>query len=141
MQSKVEGKFVVARLKEGEDYLESLEKIAQKHNITSGVILNSIGMFSDVELGFFKGKGKYQINKFEGPLECVSVQGNISTMDNELKTHIHVTLSNEKSKAFAGHLEQATVAVTAEILILKLDQVDLTRSIEEETGLAGLNLK
>lgn len=141
MQSKEEGKFVLARLEEGDDYQKSLQKIAKKHKISSGVIVNSIGMLKDVKLGFFKGKGEYKLNEFEGPLECVSTQGNFATMDGEIKTHIHVTLANENSQALAGHLEQATVAVTAEITILKLNQVELIRSIEEETGLAGLRVK
>ncbi len=140
MQSKVEGKFVTARFKEGDDYTKSLHKLARKHDIKSGFILNSIGMLRDIELGYFKGKGEYKKNEFEGPMECVSVQGNFAIMDGELKTHLHVTLADENSRAYAGHLDKGIVAVTAEIVIIRLDQVNFTRSIEEETGLAGLNI-
>jgi hypothetical protein len=140
MQSKEEGKYIVARLEDGEDYVESLRKIAKKHDIKSGFLLNSIGMLRDVELGFFKGKGEYKKNKFEGPMECVSVQGNFATQEGELKTHFHVALADQESGAHAGHLEKGTVNVTAEIVIVKLDQAKLTRK-KEDTGLDGLYLE
>jgi predicted DNA-binding protein with PD1-like motif len=38
-------------------------------------------------------------------------------------------------------LEKGTVSVTAEIVIVKLDQVKLTRKREEATGLDGLYLE
>lgn len=140
METKEERPFIIARLKTGEDYLDSLIKIAKKHQIKAGFILNSIGMLKDVELGFFKGKGKYQTNKFKGPMEVTSVQGNFALMESQLKTHLHINLSDQDGKVFGGHLEKGIVHVTAEILILRLDQTKMSRKIEEDTGLAGLNL-
>jgi len=140
MQSKEEGQFVIARLSEGDNYVKSLHKLAEKHKIKSGFILNSIGMLRDIELGYFKGKGKYKKNSFKGPMECVSVQGNFAMMDGELKTHIHVVLADQNSKSYAGHLDKGTVGVTAEIVIIRLDDIEMVRKIEESTGLAGLNL-
>lgn len=141
MESKEKKSFIIARLKTGEDYLKSLIKIAQKHQIKAGFILNSIGMLKDIKLGFFKGKGKYQINRFKGPMEVTSVQGNFALMGNQLKTHLHINLADQEAKVHGGHLEKGIVHVTAEILILKLDQTKMTREVEEDTGLAGLNLE
>lgn len=134
-----EKNFVTARLKSGDNYIESLLEVAKKKKITSSFILNSIGMLKDVELAFFEGKGQYKINKLEGPLEVTSVQGNIgTTKDGELKTHIHITLSDKDGKAFGGHLQRGTVWVTAEILLLKLGKIELKRELEKDTGLFGL---
>ena len=140
METKEEKPFVIARLKTDEEYIPSLLKIAKKHNIKAGFILNSIGMLKDIELGFFKGKGKYQSNKFKGPMEVTSVQGNFALMEDQLKTHFHINLADQKGQVHGGHLEKGTVHVTAEIVILKLDQTKMIRKIEEDTGLAGLNL-
>jgi len=141
MQSKQEGQYVIARLKSGDNYIEFLHAIAKEHDIKAGFILSSIGMLKDVELGFFLGNGKYKINKFKEPVEVTSVQGNFAMMDNELKTHLHITLSDEDGKAYGGHLDKGIVWVTADILILKLDKIKMTRKMEEDTGLAGLNLE
>ena len=140
MESKKENQFIIVRLKEDEDYISSLRKVAKKYNIKAGFILNSIGMLKDIELGFFQGKGEYKANKLAGPMEVTSVQGNLAMMGKELKHHLHINLANKDGKVFGGHLEKGTVAVTAEILILKLEKTKMLRSIEEETGLAGLRL-
>ncbi len=141
METKEEKPFIIARLKTDEDYIPSLLKIAKKHNIKAGFVLNSIGMLKDIELGFFKGKGKYQTNKFKGPMEVTSIQGNFALMDNQLKTHFHINLADRDGQVHGGHLEKGIVHVTAEIVILKLEDSKMTRKIEEDTGLAGLNIE
>jgi len=141
MQSKQEGKYIIARLESDDNYVESLHQIAKKHNIKAGFVLNSIGMLKDVELGFFQGKGKYKANKLKGPLEMTSVQGNFALMDKELKTHLHINLADSQGNVHGGHLEKGIVHVTAEIVILKLDKVKMIRKIEQVFGLAGLNLE
>jgi len=140
MQTKEEGQYIIARLKSNEDYISSLLKIAKKHNIKAGFILNSIGMLKDIELGFFQGKGQYKSNKFKEPMEVTGVQGNFALLDNEQKTHLHINLADQDGKVYGGHLEKGTVWVTAEIVILRLEDTKMTRKIESDTGLAGLNL-
>jgi uncharacterized protein len=141
MEFKEEGFFIVVRLKEDENYISSLRKVAQECDIKAGFVLNSVGMLKDIELGFFQGKGKYKANKFTGPMEVTSVQGNFAMMDQELKHHLHINLADKDGRVFGGHLEKGTVAVTAEIVILKLEKIKMLRSIEEMTGLAGLRLE
>jgi len=142
MRIKKEKNLIVARLETGENYLNSLLKIAQKEKISSGIILNSIGMLKNVELAYFQGKGKYKRNRFKDPMEVTATQGNIGKTENgKYKLHVHTTLADESGYAYAGHLEKGTVWVTAEILILKLDKVKFIRKLENETGLYGLNLE
>jgi len=140
METKEEKPFIVARLKTGEDYHKSLVKIAQKYQLKAGFVLNSVGMMKDIELGFFQGKGKYRANKFAGPMEVTSIQGNFALMGKELKTHFHINLADQNGQVHGGHFTKGIVHVTAEVLILKLDQAKMTRKIEKDTGLGGLNL-
>lgn len=139
MQTKEKDDLIFIRLFPGEKIYESLVKACEKHDVKTAVVLSGIGQIQDVELGYFKEKGDYTPEGFEEPFELLSLSGNIAKED-EYKFHLHATLGGEKKETKGGHLLKGEVSVTGEIVLLKTD-LEVKRSVEEETGLEGLFLE
>ncbi len=138
MKSGEDGSLIVAKLDDGEDLFSSLEEIIEKHEIRSGVVLSGIGMLRDFVLGYFDGK-EYQKREFKDPCELVSLQGSITTEEGTV-IHLHTSLADENRNVIGGHLFQAEVCSLNEITIRKLDELNLTRKLNPETGLKELDL-
>ena len=135
MRSKEDNGIVLAKLEDGEDFFESLLEVAKRHGITSGVIINGIGMLRDSGLAYYAGKGGYEETMFREPHELVSLSGNIATKDGETVFHVHASLSDDEKRVHGGHLISGTVNIANEISILRTDSIRLRR---HESGRAGL---
>ena len=135
-----DGKIMV-KLEDGENVLEKLKIIVKESGLSSGVILNGVGMLRKVKLGYFDGKG-YVVDEFEDPMELVSMQGNISSDDKgNIIFHIHVGLADRSKSMYGGHLLNGIVNNVNEILIMKLERVKMRRRLSEKTGLMELFLE
>lgn len=131
--AKIEDKYLV-RLDRGEEVLSTLNSICIKNNIIAGKI-SGIGAVCDVSLGFYDVSTKvYDSKKFDGEFELLSLSGNISYLDGEPFTHLHVTMSDAKYQVFGGHLFEATIAVTGEIWIVPAE-IKVDRLKNDEIGL------
>jgi hypothetical protein len=126
------GQDVVVRLMDGEDLLESLEKLS----LDCAVLVNAVGMLRDLELGYWNGSS-YDKQDIMEPVELLALQGNFARKEDELIIHCHATVARHGAAAFGGHVLKATVNNTAEIYIRKLSGIRLQRKVEE-TGLTGL---
>ena len=137
---KKSGGVVCIRLVSGDDFFSSVKKALQELNVRQAAIVSCVGMLKEVELGtnYAKGKG-YDLLRFPGPLELVSVQGNAAYAGEELIVHAHVALGKEDGTLVGGHLLNAKVNVSCELFLLEVPFA-LHRKFEEETGLKGLYL-
>ena len=125
---------IVARIDKGEEILEKIKDIALKENIKLASI-SALGAINDFTVGVFKvDEKKYYSNVFKGNFEIVSLTGTISTMNNEVYTHIHMSAGNEKGEVFGGHLNRAIVSATCEMVIDVIDG-EVDRYFDEEVGL------
>jgi len=103
------------RLDRGEDLFSSLEKWAKKEKIKAGH-LSGIGALEDVEIGaYYLEKKEYGKKVFPDIVELLSLEGNLSSLEEKPFFHIHAILGDHDFKTFGGHLFKATVAVTCEI--------------------------
>jgi len=123
---------LVVRLVDGEKLGASL--VALK--VDSGVILNGIGMLRKLEMGYWNG-AEYDVTRISEPVELLSLQGNFACKGEERMLHCHATVAKRDGTAIGGHVLEATVHNTAEILVRELPGVRLERRLEE-SGLAGL---
>jgi len=123
---------LMVRFKDGEVLPDGLVELG----VSSGVIVNGVGMLRDLELGYWDGE-KYVIERISEPVELLSLQGNIGERDGETMVHAHVTVAKKGGAAYGGHILRGTVNNTAEVFIYRLDRIRLVRKVEE-TGLAGL---
>jgi len=130
-------KVHVFRVKPKQELLSSITAYCRKHKITSGIVVGIIGSVEKAKLNFImKLPGKYESVEYPGLLEIVCAQGSVALKDDSLIVHIHVQLSNQQICP-GGHLAEATVFTTAEIVIAELDY-QLNRQTDSYTGLSEL---
>ncbi len=125
---------IIVRIDRGEEILEKIKEVALKEKIKLASI-NALGAVSNFTVGVYKvDEKKYYSNSFKGDFEIVSLTGTINTMNKEFYTHIHMSCGDSKGKVFGGHLNEAIVSATCEMVIDIIDgKVD--RYKDEETGL------
>jgi predicted DNA-binding protein with PD1-like motif len=80
--------------------------------------------------------GRYESVEYSGPLEIVCAQGSVALEKDNLVIHVHIQLSDQE-KCRGGHLAEATVFSTAEVVIGELDY-QLQRHADSYTGLYEL---
>ncbi len=138
MHGKEENGFVALKLDEGEDFFQSLHKAINDFNIKSGYVVMGIGMLRDAEIGFFDGN-EYFTKHLAEPHELISLQGSISTKE-EIIIHLHCSLAGPDHTLLGGHLNKGTVNVINEILIKKVEKIELGRNLNPKTGLKELSI-
>lgn len=125
---------IVARIDKGEEIIEKIKEISLKENIKLANV-QALGATNNFTVGVFNvDEKRYYSNHFEGSYEIVSLTGTINTMNGEFYTHIHMSAGDDKGSVVGGHLNQAFVSATCEMIIQLIDgQVD--REFDPDTGL------
>lgn len=130
-------KIHVFRVKPKQELLGSIASYCREHGIKSGIVIGIIGSVERAKINYLMGlPGKYESIDYPGPLEIVCAQGSVAVKDGELIVHIHIHLSEQKA-CHGGHLAEAIVFTTAEVVIAKLDY-QLKRYADSYTGLNEL---
>ena len=130
-------KVHVFRVKPDQELLAEITRYCTVHNISSGVVTGIIGSVTSARLNFLMElPGNYDSVEYSGPLEIVCAQGSIALHSGELVVHIHIQLSG-KDISRGGHLAEARVFSTAEVIIGELDY-QLQRRVDDYTGLKEL---
>jgi predicted DNA-binding protein with PD1-like motif len=134
------GRILFVRLAEGDDLLEMIKSSAEDNGIRAAAFV-LIGALRNVVLGCYKN-GDYVYTRLDGPLEIASCTGNVAVDEKgEVVVHSHLVVSNEKAKAFGGHLMMGShVGPTAELMLFEATGVDLRRLFDEKTKLKLLKL-
>lgn len=134
MQFRKDKKAFVIKLSKGEKIVESLTEFCRKNKIDFAVFYG-IGAVLNADIGFYDLKKKsYFFKKINKPLEITSLIGNISLLNKKHALHAHITLSDERMRAIGGHLKEATVGGTCEIILVEF-KTKIKRTYDEETGL------
>ena len=128
------GKTIVMRIDRGEEVLAQLKAMALTENINLASV-RALGATDDFTVGVFKvDEKKYYANHFTGDFEIVSLTGTISTLNGEYYAHLHMSAGDDQGRMFGGHLNEAFISATCEMVIEIIDgQVDRAR--DEEVGL------
>lgn len=128
------GKTIVMRIDRGEEILTQLKIMAQKENIQLASV-RALGATNDFTVGVFKtGEKKYYANHFTGDFEIVSLTGTISTMNGEYYAHLHMSAGDEQGRVFGGHLNEAVISATCEMVVEVIDG-HVERAFDENVGL------
>lgn len=146
------GRVMVMRLAPGCDLIKSLEEIAKREKLRSGLVLSGAGSLRQVTLRNVRlfpdefpimDRNRIYTPKKE-PLELLSLSGNISRKDGEVYVHCHVTVSSglDDGRAYGGHLiEGCVVFSTCEVIIAEITGLEMKRSIDPETHALELYLE
>jgi uncharacterized protein len=119
----------------GDTVLPELEAFAREHGITAARF-TAIGAFSDVNMGYFDRERKEFLEiPVHEQVEVLSLLGDIAEDDGEPKVHAHVVLGLRDGRTRGGHLLEAHVWPTLEV-ILDESPAHLRKRSDAETGLA-----
>ncbi len=123
----------------GEEIVASLNEFANKFDIRFAQVF-AIGASNDVILGSFNPiKKVYQEQHFKKDFEICNLTGNITMVNDKPFLHAHVSLADDCFNSFGGHLNQAIVSATCEIMLYCSNQ-EVKRVYNNDTKLYVLDL-
>jgi len=129
-------KTYVLVLERGDEAVSSIEGFAQQYGLAAAQ-LTGLGAFSDVVLGFFDWeKREYRKIPVNEQVEVVSLVGDIALgPDGKPSLHPHVVISRSDGSAMGGHLLEAHVRPTLEVVLTESPK-HLHKRKDSESGLA-----
>ena len=125
----------------GDEVLTELQACAREHRMTSASF-TGIGAFRAVTLGYFDIEGRdYLPIPLDEQVEVLSLSGNVALADpdGEPKVHAHVVVGRRDGAAHGGHLLEAHVRPTLELVVTDTEP-HLRRSVDAATGLPLIDL-
>lgn len=128
-------------LETGDEAMTCLHEFVRTNKISSAQ-LTGIGAFADVTLGYFDWTTKDYIgNPVKEQVEVASMIGDVAlSPSGEPTLHIHVVVGKRDGTAFAGHLQEARVRPTLEV-ILNESPAHLQKVHDPKSGLALIRPK
>jgi uncharacterized protein len=123
----------------GDEVMTGLRDFASKHRL-SGSHFTAIGAFSDLIVGYFDWKQKdYKQIPLREQVEVLSLAGDIALDEGKPQVHAHVVVGKSDGTAHGGHLLEAHVRPTLEVILVESPQ-HLQRQTDRESGLALIRL-
>lgn len=123
-------------LETGEEAMGCLQTFVEKERI-SAAQLTGIGALSDAKLSYFDWETKaYQPIPVGEQVEVASLVGDVAlSPEGKPALHIHVVLGRRNGSALAGHLAEAHVRPTLEVIVTEPPE-HLLKTHDPESGLA-----
>ncbi len=117
MEYRKFGDTYIVRMDPGEEILGQLRVFAEAEQVKLASV-TALGAVKDFTVGVFDTGAKvYKSNRFQGVYEIVSLVGTINTMDGAFYCHLHMCAADQEGRAFGGHLNEAVISATCELVI------------------------
>ena len=119
----------------GNKYIVSINNaFCKEKGILSGSI-NGIGAIGELTLRFFNPKTKaYDDKTFREQMEISNLTGNISSMNEQVYLHLHITVGRSDYSALAGHLLSAIQNGAGEFVVEDYSE-RISRTYNPDLGL------
>ena len=124
----------------GDEVVAGLLDFAKEQRLAASS-MTAIGAFERVTLGFFElGRKDYKRILIDEQVEVMSLVGNITLEEGgEPKVHAHVVVGKSDGTAHGGHLLEAHVRPTLEVILVE-SPTRLRRKMNAEVGLPLIDL-
>ena len=123
----------------GDEVAGGLLKFAEENHLSASHF-TAIGAFERVTLGYFDWQQKdYRRIPLLEQVEVLSLIGDIALADGKPKVHAHVVVGKADGTAHGGHLLEAHVRPTLEVVLVE-SPGHLRRSLDRDSGLALIDL-
>ncbi|MEJ2199821.1 MAG: DNA-binding protein [Desulfuromonadaceae bacterium] len=137
-----QGRCFIIKIKPGEKLRERLVDFARESGVKSAVIMSAVGSVRNAFFRGIKAGAKRPItvprmrqHTIEGPLEMLGLEGNIiSTDDGDIDCHLHIILGNSSGEVFGGHMFDAEVFASCEIVLTEMVVQGVGRQLSKSTG-------
>lgn len=124
----------------GDEVLKQLTQFAAERELL-GAHFTAIGAFQRVTLGYFElDKQEYKKIPVDEQVEVLSLIGNIVEYQGQPKIHAHVVVGRSDGSTRGGHLVDAVVRPTLEVILTESPQ-HLRRTMNKEAGIPLINLQ
>jgi predicted DNA-binding protein with PD1-like motif len=124
----------------GDEVVEGLTNFAKDGGL-GAASLTAVGAFGDATLGYFDWDRKeYRRIPVEEQVEVLALLGDIALKDGEPQVHAHVVLGRSDGTTRGGHLLEAHVWPTLEVVLVESPD-HLKKRTDEETGLALIDIR
>ena len=101
----------------GDEVMGGIKKFAEENQL-SGSHFTAIGALSDVTIGYFEwDKKQYKKIPIKEQVEVASLVGDIAENKGKPAVHAHLVVGRSDGSAAAGHLMEAHVRPTLELVL------------------------
>ncbi len=143
MKSKILNKgperTIALVFEKGDDLVPILEQFAQEHTLSASRF-SAIGALRAAVLGYFDWERKdYDRITVNEQVEVLSLNGDIALDGDQPKVHAHAVLGRRDGSTIGGHVLQATVQPTLEVVLVESPGY-LRKTCNRETGLALIDI-
>jgi hypothetical protein len=123
----------------GDEVIGALKQFATEQRLLASHF-TAIGALTDVVVGFFDPvKKDYKRIAMREQMEVLSLVGDVTIEGDVPKIHAHIVVGKSDGTAHGGHLMEAHVFPTLELILVESPKF-LTRRFDKETGFALINL-
>jgi predicted DNA-binding protein with PD1-like motif len=139
IEQEAGGKTFALVFETGDEAMEELTRFVRERELTAARF-DGIGAFSDVVLGYFDWQQReYRPIPLDEQVEVVALTGDVALEDGEPTVHAHVVVARSDGSAHGGHLLEAHVRPTLE-LVLSESPAHLRKRFDATSGLALIAL-
>jgi predicted DNA-binding protein with PD1-like motif len=127
-------------LERGDEVMSTLQRFAAEHQLTASR-LTAIGAFESATLGYFDWERKvYERIPVAEQVEVLSLIGDIALDGAAPRVHAHVVLGRRDGSTIGGHLLDARVRPTLEVVIIDSPEY-LRRVCDPASGIALIRIE
>ena len=123
----------------GDEVIAELGKFVREQEVEAAS-LTAIGAFSRAVLGYFQWETKeYKKIPVDQQVEVLSLLGDVAVGDQGPTLHLHAVLGKADGSVVGGHLIEAYVRPTLEVILIQPPSY-LRKRKDPETGLALIDI-
>lgn len=141
---KVEfGNVYLMRMVPEDDIIQNIQEFCEEKGLRRALIYSGVGSAKEVVVRDPKIGAKIPVEPHKtseinlpGPYEILSLEGNVFPMEEKLVVHLHIMLGSEDGSVYGGHLMQAKIWTTLELM---LTEIKNSRFYRRKSTITGLN--
>ena len=123
----------------GDEVIVELGKFVREQEVEAASV-TAIGAFSRAVLGYFQWETKqYKKITVDAQVEVLSLLGDVAVGDQGPTLHLHAVLGKADGSVVGGHLIEAYVRPTLEVILIQPPSY-LRKRKDPETGLALIDI-
>jgi len=144
-----QGRRFLVKIDPGRAVVERLQAFARQHNLYSGLVLSAVGSVQNARFRGIKTGARLPItpprmhvHEEEGPLELVGLNGNFFLDEQgDIDIHLHIMVGKSSGEVLGGHLFDATVFATCELVVVEVLAEGIERHQSRRGGIPTLYIE
>jgi len=144
-----QGRRFLVKIDPGRAVVERLQAFARHHKLHSGLVLSAVGSVQNARFRGIKTGARLPItpprmhvHEEEGPLELVGLNGNFFLDEQgDIDIHLHIMVGKSSGEVLGGHLFDATVFATCELVVVEVIAEGIERHQSRRGGIPTLYIE